>query len=43
MTNVLRRLGRAVSSAAYETRPEFRSVDASPARYDSGAWLKPLI
>ena len=43
MTKMLRRLQRVVTTAAYESRPEFKRVDASPARYDDGAWLKPLV
>ena len=34
------RLRRTLSSLAAETRPEFKRVDASRARYDDGAWLK---
>ena len=41
MTAMLRRLHRAVSAAAPEDRPAFKRVDASPARYDDGAWLEP--
>jgi hypothetical protein len=40
---MLRRLRNAVTIAASETRPEFKRVDASPALYDNGAWLKPLV
>ena len=36
----LSRLRRSLSSVVAETRPEFRRVDASRARYDDGAWLK---
>jgi hypothetical protein len=43
MTSTLRRLTRAVAGTAYDTRPEFRRIDASPALYDNGAWLKPLV
>jgi hypothetical protein len=39
MTN-LTRLRRTLSSLAAETRPEFKRIDASSARYDDGAWLK---
>jgi hypothetical protein len=34
------RLRRALSGLAAETRPEFKRIDASPARYDDGSWLK---
>ena len=43
MTTMLRRLHRAVTTVAYESRPEFKRVDASPALYDNGAWLKPIV
>ena len=36
----LSRLRRAAGSLVAETRPEFKRVDASPARYDDGSWLK---
>ena len=39
MTSMLRRFRRAVTSLGAETRPEFKSVDASPALYDDGSWL----
>lgn len=42
MTSTLSRLRRAVSSLAVEDRPSFKRVDASPAAYDDGAWLRPL-
>jgi hypothetical protein len=38
----INRIRRAVSTLAAEDRPGFKSVDASPARYDNGAWLRPL-
>jgi hypothetical protein len=41
MTNMLRRLRRAVVLLGAEDRPEFKRIDASPAVYDDGAWLKP--
>jgi hypothetical protein len=41
MTEMLRRFRRAVASFAAEDRPEFKRVDASPARYDDGSWLTP--
>jgi hypothetical protein len=40
MTNTLSRIRRAVSSLAPEGRPEFKRIDASPARYDDGSWLE---
>ena len=36
----LHRLRRTVGSLVAETRPEFKRIDASPARYDDGSWLK---
>jgi hypothetical protein len=36
----LSRLRRAAGNLVAETRPEFKSIDASPARYDDGSWLK---
>jgi hypothetical protein len=36
----LTRLRRTLSGLAAETRPEFKRVDASRARYDDGSWLK---
>jgi hypothetical protein len=36
----LRRLRRAAGNAVAETRPEFKRIDASPARYDDGSWLQ---
>ena len=41
MTSMLRRLSRAVAGTVHEDRPGFKRVDASPARYDDGAWLEP--
>jgi hypothetical protein len=40
MNNKLSRLRRTLSSLAAESRPEFKRIDVSPARYDDGAWLK---
>jgi hypothetical protein len=40
MTNMLRRLHRAVTLLGAEDRPEFKRIDASPALYDDGSWLK---
>jgi hypothetical protein len=39
MTEMLRRLRRAVVVLGNEDRPEFKKVDASPALYDDGSWL----
>jgi hypothetical protein len=39
MNNKLSRLRRSLSGLAAETRPEFKRIDASAARYDDGAWL----
>jgi hypothetical protein len=41
MSELLRRIRHAVSSIAAEDRPGFKRIDASPALYDDGAWLKP--
>jgi hypothetical protein len=41
MTEMFRRLRRALSDVVAEDRPDFKRIDASPARYDDGAWLKP--
>jgi len=41
MTSRLRHIRLAVSSLVAEDRPAFKRIDASPARYDDGAWLKP--
>ena len=38
--STLNRIRRTLTGLAAETRPEFKSVDASRARYDDGAWLK---
>jgi hypothetical protein len=35
----LTRLRRALSALVAEDRPGFKRLDASPARYDDGAWL----
>ena len=40
MTTKLSRLRRTLSSLAADSRPEFKRIDASRARYDDGAWLK---
>jgi hypothetical protein len=39
--NRLSRLRRAVGNLAAEDRPAFKRIDASPALYDDGSWLKP--
>jgi len=41
MSHPLRRLRRTVGNLVAEDRPGFKRVDASPALYDDGAWLKP--
>jgi hypothetical protein len=38
--STINRIRRTLSSLVAETRPEFKRIDASPARYDDGAWLK---
>jgi hypothetical protein len=38
---MLTRLRNALSSLAAEDRTGFKRIDASPARYDDGSWLKP--
>jgi len=40
MTTKLSRLRRIITSLPAESRPEFKRIDASSARYDDGAWLK---
>ncbi len=37
----LRRIARTLSNLAAEGRPEFKRIDASPARPDDGSWLTP--
>jgi len=37
----LRRIASILSSLLAEDRPGFKRLDASPASYDSGAWLRP--
>jgi hypothetical protein len=39
MTTFLRRVRRTASHLVADSRREFKSVDASRARYDDGAWL----
>ena len=36
----LSRLRRTVGNLVAEDRPGFKRVDASPAMYDDGSWLK---
>jgi hypothetical protein len=36
----LSRLRSTLNGLVAETRPEFKRVDASRAKYDDGAWLK---
>jgi hypothetical protein len=40
MNRTLSRLRRTVGNLVAEDRPGFKRVDASPARYDDGSWLK---
>jgi hypothetical protein len=40
MTETLRRVRAALAGLVAEDRPGFKRLDASPARYDDGAWLK---
>ena len=40
MTSTLRRIRVALSDLVAEDRPEFKRLDASPVRYDDGAWLQ---
>jgi hypothetical protein len=39
MPSTLRRLRQALADLVAEDRPGFKRLDASPARYDDGAWL----
>ena len=39
MSDMLRRIRQAVAGLAAEDRPDFKRIDASPARYDDGSWL----
>jgi hypothetical protein len=36
----LHRIRKALSELPAEDRPGFKSIDASPARSDDGAWLR---
>jgi hypothetical protein len=40
MTTFLRRARRSASRLVADSRREFKTVDASRARYDDGSWLK---
>jgi hypothetical protein len=39
MTTFLRRVRRSASHLVADSRREFKSIDASRAKYDDGAWL----
>jgi hypothetical protein len=41
MSNALRTLRHAAAGLLAEDRPAFKRIDASRARYDDGAWLRP--
>jgi hypothetical protein len=41
MSNALRTFRHAMSGLLAEDRPAFKRIDASPARYDDGSWLRP--
>jgi hypothetical protein len=38
--STFKRIRRTLASLPAESRPEFKRIDVSPARYDDGAWLK---
>ena len=40
MTTTFRRARGALAALVAEDRREFKRIDASPARYDDGSWLK---
>ena len=40
MNRTLSRLRRTAGNLVPEGRPGFKRIDASPARYDDGSWLK---
>jgi hypothetical protein len=40
MSHQLRRVGAALSALVAEDRPGFKRLDASPARYDDGSWMR---
>ncbi len=39
MTDMLRRIRLSLTDLIAEDRPDFKRIDASPARYDDGCWL----
>ena len=39
MSRTLTRIRRILAEIGAEDRPAFKRIDASPARYDDGAWL----
>jgi hypothetical protein len=41
MTSKIRRIRVALSDLVAEDRPNFKRLEASPVRYDDGAWLEP--
>jgi hypothetical protein len=41
MSRKLDRIRHALSDLVAEDRREFKRIDASPALFDDGAWLKP--
>jgi hypothetical protein len=41
MKTTLTRIRHAMSGLVAEDRPGFKRLDASPVRYDDGAWLAP--
>jgi hypothetical protein len=41
MPSSLRRARRALADLVIDDRSSFKRIDASPARYDDGEWLKP--
>ena len=40
MSTTMNRIRRTLSGLAAETRPEFKRIDASRARYDDCSWLR---
>jgi hypothetical protein len=41
MPSSLSRVRRALADLVIDDRSSFKRIDASPARYDGGEWLKP--
>jgi hypothetical protein len=41
MPSTLSRIRTTLAGLVAEDRPSFKRIDASAARYDDGAWLKP--